>query len=223
MNPQARRDDEAFLRTYLKKGDTVIDVGANIGNMTLTAAKIVGNSGKVISLEAHPITYKYLCNNINLNKLNNVNAINLAVGDKNGLVSFSHCIHDDINSVICDGGITVRSSTLDSLLFNDSMKINLLKIDTEGFELMVLKGASNCLTKIECILFESEEELFIRYGYTTSDLLNFIKSYGFKVYKLNGNKLYDISAPYTSMINENLLGIKDISNFMMRIGKPLNT
>ena len=76
--------DEDFLRNYLKPGDVVVDIGANIGFHTMISSLTVGKNGKVYSVEAHPKTYKALCGNIKFNGLDNVKTYNLAAGEKQG-------------------------------------------------------------------------------------------------------------------------------------------
>jgi hypothetical protein len=66
--PDFRKEDEDFLTSYLRNGDVVIDIGANVGTLTLTAAHLVGASGKVFSIEAHPVIFIYLKDNVALNK-----------------------------------------------------------------------------------------------------------------------------------------------------------
>src|SRR5437016_3534370 len=60
LNPYDRSTDEAFFRKYIKKTDNVVDVGANIGELTLTASSLVADDKKVFSIEAHPRIFKYL-------------------------------------------------------------------------------------------------------------------------------------------------------------------
>ena len=93
VRPESRQRTELFFRDYLKDGDTVVDIGANIGNMTLEAAISVGINGKVFSIEPHPRTFKYLEGNLRLNKITNVRAFNVAMGDKDGRISFEEFKH----------------------------------------------------------------------------------------------------------------------------------
>ena len=216
INPAERKEDEDFLKAYLKPGDVVVDVGANIGNITLTSAALVGNSGKIISIEPHPVIFKYLSGNISLNNFTNIDIINIAVSDFNGVIYFSNKACDDQNEVVKEGNLKVNTMTLDEILIKSIKSIDLLKIDVEGFELNVLKGASSILDKTKCIYYESEEKHFKKYGYTTGDLIDMLQSVGFKLFKFEENKLITIRMPYVSVENENLLAIKDISNFLSR-------
>src|ERR1017187_7645019 len=99
IDPQNRRIDEVFLKRYLKEGDIVVDVGANIGDLTLTAALAIGPKGKVYSLEAHPRTYGFLRKNVSFNDCSNIVLFNLALGDKESEIFFSDLKWDDQNHV----------------------------------------------------------------------------------------------------------------------------
>lgn len=216
LNPAERKDDEDFLKAFLKPGDVVVDVGANIGNITLTSAALVGNSGKIFSIEPHPVIFKYLCRNIRLNNLTNIDVINSAVSDFNGVICFSNKALDDLNEVVKKSNLRVNTRTLDKILSKKVSYIDLLKIDVEGFEINVLRGASNILGITKCVYYESEEKHCKKYGYTTANLIDILQSAGFNIYKLHDNKLVIIRLPYVSKENENLLAIRDISDFVSR-------
>jgi FkbM family methyltransferase len=136
----------------LNEGDTFIDVGANIGQHSLFAAKKVGLSGKVFAIE--PI--EKLCDNIKqsatLNKFQNLSIINKAVGDSSKLVDFYEYDNTEIsgkNNNFNDfkySKIHIEQDSLDVLL-RDSSRVDLIKIDVEGFEFDVLVGASEILKK----------------------------------------------------------------------------
>ena len=82
--------EDNFFLDYVKKNNTVIDVGANIGTVTLLLANIVGKNGNVYSIEPHPTTHRYLVENIKLNKFENVTTFNIALGEKSMQVNFSN-------------------------------------------------------------------------------------------------------------------------------------
>ena len=80
-------DEEIKLINLLvRKGDTILDIGANIGLMTIPFSKMVGSDGKVISYEPQPEIYHILCGNIAINNLYNVTANNIAVGSNKNSV-----------------------------------------------------------------------------------------------------------------------------------------
>ena len=207
LDPTERFGDEAHLKKLLRRDDVVIDVGANIGTLTLTAAEIVGTFGKVYSIEAHPRTHQYLIGNLRLNRFTNIETFNVACGANNGLIHFSDEVCDDQNRISANG-ITVPVQRLDELLpASEAAEIALLKIDVEGYEKFVLEGASGLLPRVKFIYFESYERHFAEFGYKLRDITNFLEAFGFNVYHLNGKR---VSKDYDSAVCENLLARRSV-------------
>ena len=221
-----RHEDELVLKRLLKQGGVYVDIGANIGTLVLAASTFVGNSGKVIAVEAHPATFGYLKENVELNKFSNIELINAAAGNKAGSISFSNINSDDQNKVLIqnENGIKVELDTLDNLLSSETA-IDLLKIDVEGYEKFVLEGATSTLNKTKIVFYESWEKHFNGFGYYTSDVINIFRENGFTVYKLEADSLLPLSSTYKSVNCENLLAVKDIQLFCATYQfslKPLN-
>ena len=200
LDPSERLQDECVLRSLLNEGDRVVDVGANIGALTLAAAEMVGPTGLVYSFEAHPRTYGYLMGNVRLNQAHNVNAFSVACGSENGVIALSDKTSDDQNAV-CGDGLLVPLCRLDHLV-PETEKIALLKIDVEGYEKFVLEGASRLLPRVEAIYFESYECHFQSFGYRLQDIIHYLGDFGFTVFHLDGRKVTD---GYASAKCENLL------------------
>jgi len=175
-NPEFYKNEHQLLEKYLRPGDVFVDVGANIGALTLKASRIVAERGTVFSIEAHPKTIRYLRGNLKLNSVRNVRVFHTAVGDKEGIVHFTTKRCDDANHV-SESGVAAPMCTLDSLL--PDVPVRLLKIDVEGFELFVLRGAARILGQTDLIYFESYEPFFSRFGYSTGDVLSFLEEHGF--------------------------------------------
>lgn len=148
----------ALMRCVLKPGDVYVDVGANIGLHTLYGAQLVGDTGRVLALEAHPRTYQLLMQNIDINGYGKVvEAQALAVADQDGQTIPFHYYptHPGMSGfVLADWRlaehkgtlepIDVRTITLDTLLASD-YRADLIKIDVEGFEPTVMRGATQLL------------------------------------------------------------------------------
>jgi len=150
------------------KGDIVVDVGAYLGRYTLTSSNLVGVNGRVVAIEGDPSHYKMLDKNLKLNKTSNVTAINCMAGSKdmhlivgsedNYLIVSSKDMHTYYQDDSCKefdetgkaqiGNTTVHLNTLDNLLIKEYgiNEVNWMKIDVEGAELEVLKGAHNILS-----------------------------------------------------------------------------
>lgn len=180
LDPEARGEDHDFFRGYLRPGDVVVDVGANVGTLALTASRC---AAKVYAIEAHPRIFRMLEANIALNRRTNIVALNAAAGDKEGVLTFSDFRCDDRNCVIEGGqGIEVPSRRLDDWL-KDVPRIDLLKIDVEGFEKWALAGAGEVLKRTSCLYFESFDANFEKYGYDCREIFDLLRKAGFTIYR----------------------------------------
>ena len=158
-----RHEDEMIGRFDTKPGDVVVDIGAHMGRYTIISSRRVGAKGKVIAIEAHPGNFGLLRRNIALNRLTNVVAINSAVYSTT--MSLKLYLPDEDSgytmhhSVMASYLVTkyreaerkyveVQADTLDNLLRKAGVdKVNWMKIDVEGAELEVLKGAEETLSR----------------------------------------------------------------------------
>ncbi len=137
-------------------GGTFIDVGANIGIHSMLAALRAGREGRVLALEASPVTYPLLVENLSSAGCPGAVAMNVAVWDAHGTVAFSHtpenagCSH--VNPAPHESGrvFTVPCDSLDSLVAGAGLaRIDLIKIDVEGSEIRVLRGARKTLSRFK--------------------------------------------------------------------------
>ena len=142
-------DEEAFLRIKPEEGGAVFDVGANIGTYTLRYARIVGPKGRVVAFEPVPDNRRILSWNVNLNNLQNVTVRSEALGDFDGKARLNLSHGPSAESFIVEvrksGEIEVQVATLDSLKLD---RLDLVKIDVEGAELSVLRGAKSTLKNL---------------------------------------------------------------------------
>ena len=137
-----------------KEGDTVIDIGAHIGRYTITSSKQVGNTGKVVAIEADPDNFQLLKRNIALNKLTNVLPLNYAVfSTRTRMKLYEQSASAKYNSLMLTRAaktrnyVEVNADTLDSILEqNEVNQVNWIKIDVEGAEFEVLKGSTKTLS-----------------------------------------------------------------------------
>jgi FkbM family methyltransferase len=167
-------------------GEVVVDVGASIGAFTISSSLLVGEKGKVIAIEPEPKSFKILNTNIKINKLSNVLCLNLALSNKEGYENLyvnsddPSCSSFKKDMVNYDKIITVKVKTL-SNLFNEIklQRIDLLKIDTQGYEKEVIEGSLELLhrkliRKIEVEIHKIEDIYYIT---------NILRNYDFK-YKI---------------------------------------
>lgn len=144
------------VANHLKPGDVFYDVGANVGFYTLLASKAVGKQGQVYAFEPFPRNIPYIQQHVTLNKLQNVTVYEMAIADHDGLTHFQQ---GDNNShttgkVSDNGTLAVKVAALDSLVFKEGLRPpNIIKIDVEGGEYDVLRGAERLLTEKSPIIF----------------------------------------------------------------------
>lgn len=153
---EAKWADVELLGQILRPGDVVVDVGANIGNHTVFYAQKVSPGGIVYSMEPQRVTFELLCANLAINGLVNVIPMQVGVGDAEGELPVP--IYDP-NTVRNFGAVNIEGHTageivkiipLDSL---ELKRCNLIKIDVEGMELKVLKGAEKTIRACRPFLF----------------------------------------------------------------------
>ena len=213
--------EDNFFLDYVKKNNTVIDVGANIGTVTLLLANIVGKNGNVYSIEPHPTTHRYLVENIKLNKFENVTTFNIALGEKSMQVNFSNFKSDDQNKILNLGSkLSIKMSKLDDLPIKESM-IDLLKIDTIGYEKFVLLGANSLLKKCKVVQFPiggAYHKFSDYYGYDFKEVLDLLRKNNFGLYSYDQKKTLSKILDYVIPPEGDLLAIADINDFLTSTG-----
>jgi FkbM family methyltransferase len=183
-------EDDIIKRFTPKEGDIVVDIGAHIGLYTIISSKRVGTKGKVVAIEAHPGNFEMLNSNIKLNQLTNVIPLNYAVYSKetkiklylpsgeSGFTKYNTIMPNWINTQ--EKFVEVNANTLDYLLQLNQIRqeeVNWIKIDVEGAEFEVLKGATNVLSKSKDIALLIEVHGQNNYR----PLVEFLSSYNFKI------------------------------------------
>jgi FkbM family methyltransferase len=216
--PQSRQSDAAFFRGYLRPGDVVVDVGANIGSLAIAAALRVGPEGRVVAVEAHPRTAEFLRGNVALNGVTNVDVVQCALGPRAGRTRLTDRRSDDLNQVGAAAGIEVPVRGLDDLALPAS-EISLLKIDVEGYERPVLEGGARVLERTACVYFESWERHFARYGYHAADVLRLLADAGFTcLQRTTDGSLRVLASDHRCLERENLIAVRSIPRLCQRTG-----
>jgi len=185
------------IRRCLRAGDTFIDVGANIGFISLFASHFVGANGVVYSFEPVPEIFKILQRNISLNEIGNILAYNFALGS----TSNSATIHYNWDKSRGSASLIpykensrsreVCIQTLDEFVTENRLfNIRMVKIDVEGWELEVLKGSKNLLSSpsapIICVEYSN---LHKTQGGQLLNIYDFILSINhYQIYKLEKGK-----------------------------------
>lgn len=180
-------EDMAFVLHLLRPGDIMGDIGANVGVYTVLAAKNTG--ANVISIEPVPLAFQHLKKNIELNKISDLaTIINCGAAAENGELNFTKEL-DAVNHVSFSieeknnqNTVKVKVQTLDTI-FKDNQPL-LLKIDVEGFEQEVIKGAVNLLSSnnLKAIIIELNGS-GMRYGFSDENIHKELISFGFTPYQ----------------------------------------
>jgi FkbM family methyltransferase len=167
----------------IKPGDTVIDVGAFIGDHTAAYLRRVGEKGRVLAFEPNPDAFECLKRNCP-----EAEAYNVALGEKDNFrLGLLHCDLNAGASSLCGEsyGHPVEISSIDKNLcdwgkwFIDS--VNLIKIDVEGYEMKVLRGAKNTIEKFHPhLVIEINHGALQRAGTSAQEIYDFLIAFGYK-------------------------------------------
>ncbi|TRV43368.1 MAG: FkbM family methyltransferase [Microcystis panniformis Mp_MB_F_20051200_S9] len=175
-------------RIQIRPDMTVIDVGANVGVYTFSAAQRVGETGKVIAIEPFKACVNCLQETSRINQLPWVKIYEAAASDHCGSAKLSLHNASELNEVISDNSpnsdsantVTIQCLTLDSLIETENLtRVDWLKIDAEGHEIQVLQGAERLLTEFKPnIIYEN---IAGAHG-SNGAIMEYIQAKGYQVY-----------------------------------------
>ena len=191
INQSFEELETKLVKDIIKDGNTIVDIGANIGYFTLIFARLVGEKGEVFAFEPEPNNFNLLKKNIEINNYKNVNLINKAASNKSGKIKlyiddFNSGGHSLIAQIPNKQHIEIESIKLDDF-FDTNKKIDFIKIDAEGAELEVLKGMSTLLNKNDDIkiLLEFNPFMFKSFNVTPQKYIDLLMGFNFKIYKFD--------------------------------------
>lgn len=185
-------EDVAAYRKFIKPADVVFDVGANIGQYSLLASLLVEKTGCVYAFEPDTEVLQKLRENIGLNTSNNIHVVPKAVASKSERMQFYPASEEkdqDIGSLLpakgtrSNASVEVEAISLDDFCDANSIDhVDFLKIDAEGFDLEVLKGASRLIDRNPNLIVMAEiaPHLLKLAHASPTDLYSFMKERGFK-------------------------------------------
>jgi FkbM family methyltransferase len=138
-----------FFEKSIQPHQTILDIGAHIGLYSVFFSKKLGDTGKVICFEPTPRTFSILKQTANLNALTNCVLVNAAIAERSGILKFNLTSEDgegsNANSLVKTersvNSTDVKVYSIDDYRREQKLKIGVLKIDVEGYELNALKGA----------------------------------------------------------------------------------
>ena len=190
-----RKQDQheiALLKQYIKKGDVVLDIGANIGFYTKILSDLVGETGKVYAFEPDETNFSHLKKNAG--HLNNVEFINKAVSDKTGVITLYQSDLLNVDHKTYETKDYTSKTEIESVAMDDMIpnhKVDFIKIDIQGFEYFAFQGMQQ--------IFKTNEDLKIiaelyPYGLSNSGIqveqfVSFLRSCDFYIYKMTEDRL----------------------------------
>jgi FkbM family methyltransferase len=169
-----------------------LDIGSHYGIFSLVFSS---NSDTIaFAIEPSASAYKILDNHCHLNSQCRIKAFQLAFGDSEGKLQMQGDVSDHLvvkksNSSVIEKNektIDVDVTTIDSFISKQNIVPDVIKIDTEGFELNILKGAVNFLNNYNPMIFLEVHPAFLcELGYSVEELIEFLGTYKYKIYDLN--------------------------------------
>jgi FkbM family methyltransferase len=192
--------DVNSLKSYVKPGGVVIDIGANVGFFTKRFAKWVSDTGYVIALEPESLNFQQLVKNLVKEKtgtVDKVRAIQGVAAESNGSLKLEiNPTHPGDHKIALDG-VTVKAFTVDSLVQNEpDTRVCLIKIDVQGAEERVLLGARETIQRdLPAIFIELDDEALKRMGSSAERVIMRLTQYGYIMYELgNDDEISTIEA-----------------------------
>jgi FkbM family methyltransferase len=193
-----------YLDRLLAPGNVFVDGGANFGIYTVVASKLVGDSGFVLSFEPSPENFAILQRNVELNHMKNVKVFCSAISDSDGTTRLYH-IDNAPNSYSLGKDINpatdyeeISTVTLDSVLQQAGLeRVDFLKLDVEGAEELVLRGAESLFSRMRpIVLFEVSESATKRLGLSVDGAWKMLQELGYDLFTVGAEgELVSLDAP----------------------------
>lgn len=192
-------DEIQMIRRFLKKDSVIIDIGAHIGWYCLNLAKSLPE-GRIIAFEPIPRTYEHLKKNIAINGVKNVELYNFGFSDKEEELPFYYDpklsvaaslrnLHEDREKIM----IKCVMKRMDDFIDKVTSKIDFIKCDVEGAEILVIKGGLKTISKTLPVMFlEMLRKWSAKYGYHPNEIIKILSDIGYECYYINDAKLVNI-------------------------------
>jgi len=175
-----------LFEKIVKNCKVIYDIGAHVGFYTLLSSELIKEKGKVVAFEPLPRNLKYLKKHLEMNNCNNVMLIEAAVSDKCSMSFFNEGPSSYTGNLSEEGKLQVNTFSIDELIKSDRIPPpNCMKIDVEGSELLVLKGAKLTISIYNPTIFLATHNHRLRI-----DCIKFLVSLGYKLKPIADNNLY---------------------------------
>lgn len=223
--PITGRTERPLLEWFAKNvklGETWLDIGAHYGYTAIALSRLVGMQGRVFAFEPTPATLAQLVANVMLNGFNGVHLNQKAVSEKSGTSLLYLYKQNSLNSLARQdwmgqplGQIAIETVTLDEYVSEQALpRVDLIKIDVEGAEILVLKGARQLLNgpNPPVVICEFSDKTTHGFGYDATELRQFLEDQGYKLYRWELGSRSLVPEPKRSnyiTIYANLIGVKE--------------
>jgi FkbM family methyltransferase len=200
MNLVHEETTTSLVRRIVRPGDVVLDIGANIGYFTLLFARLTGPTGHVYAFEPEPRNFSYLLRNVEMNGYSHASVFQRAVSNQAGSVTLFVCGYDSGHHTINQSGgievyrhgrsgdtiqVEVDTVVLDRWLSERTSKVDVVKLDVEGAEMLAIDGMRAALERNAGVklIVEFFPMLLKEMGTKPEALIDvFLKDLGFDVF-----------------------------------------
>lgn len=189
MGKPPRDAEWHIINAYVKstkRSKNFIDIGGHIGTMSIPFSKIYDH---VYTFEPVDTNYNFLSENIRINNIDNISSFNMAISDSEFKIKMVR--HDDHNTgcyqMVNDNNGQITCKTLDSFKLND---VDFIKIDVQGGEIKVLKGAMNTIRKYKPFLMIEADEKDTDYTCSKTSIIDMLTPEGYHIYHDNGADIF---------------------------------
>ena len=188
-----------FVQSNIKKGDIVLDLGANIGYWTCLLAELVGEDGRVYAFEPEPHNFELLKKNIEINNYTNVTLEQKAISNKTGKtklfisdVKTDHRIYDWSGN---QKSMEVDVVSLDDYFKDKETGVDYIKSNLQGADFAAVQGMSNLLkdSKNLKMIVEYHPDTLKEFGFDHKEFVNYIVGEGFTLYDVGENNMEKIA------------------------------
>jgi FkbM family methyltransferase len=177
---QMETEQTAAMIGEIRPGGTFFDIGANVGFYSILASRLVGTDGNVVAFEPLVRNLSYLQRHVELNHADNVRVLPFALSSENTILSFATGPNSAMGHLSRDGGeMLVPTVTLDDIAERLGLMPDVMKMDVEGAEMDVFRGASRVLSEAKPTIFLSTHSPELR-----DECLALLSGHGYSVESL---------------------------------------
>jgi FkbM family methyltransferase len=211
LNFNSYENDELNMQLALMSDkDTVLDIGGNIGWYAIHVASKLKNAF-VYSFEPIPNTFKTLQENISINNLKNITALNFGFSDSDGSFDFYYDPSLSVNASLANvagtekiQSVNCKVKTIDEWIPEAEIKFDFIKCDVEGAELLVFKGGEKTIADQQPVVFtEMLRKWTSKFNYHPNDIINFFFGLGYNCFTCKNNQLKMFNEVNESTIETN--------------------